>query len=110
MIVNSAASLNQTVVRFSLLIMLLVSSAAYAIGPFGKSKTPDWAIDQIPDTASTLYGIGSGRSIDAAKQAALEDIAGKLITNVQSSTQQLTQTSNGKVSESFSSYKTFLLV
>lgn len=102
MIVISVARSGKFFAQISLLFIILASPLLQALGPFGKSKTPDWAIDQIPDTASTLYGIGSGRSIEAAKQSALEDIAGKLITNVKSSTQQLTQSSNGKVSESFS--------
>jgi hypothetical protein len=102
MIVKSIAHRGKSLTRLWLLSITLLSAFAQAIGPFGKSKTPEWAIDQVPDTAHTLYGVGSGRSIEAAKQSALEDIAGKLITNVQSTTKQLTQASNGKVSESFS--------
>lgn len=68
----------------------------------GKPKVPDWAMNQIPDTSQVLYGVGSGSSAEAAKQAALQDIAGKLLTQVASETRSHTLASGDSVSEQFS--------
>ncbi|MFT7558523.1 MAG: hypothetical protein ACI93R_000418 [Flavobacteriales bacterium] len=90
-------------VSFILLVLCLsLSVQPFAYG-FGKSKAPGWVLNQIPDTDQVFYGIGGGGSLEAAKQGALEDIAGKLLTQVQSSSEYNSVASNDKVSEQFSS-------
>ncbi len=92
------------VYRIFLTVLVLaglgLAPSVYAFG-LGKSKSPDWAVNQASDTAAVLYGIGSGSSPDLAKQSALQDIAGKLLTKVESETSSHTSSSGGRVSERF---------
>jgi len=79
------------------LLVLLLQLAGCA----SNSKTlPDWITD-TPDTATSIYGVGEGRSVAQAKKNALLEIASKIEVRVQSETSANTTLRNGKLDESF---------
>ena len=84
------------------IVLVLPFQSAIAIG-FGNKNPPEWVEDQLPDTDAVFYGIGSGKTPQEAKKVALEDIAGKLMTQVESSVEINTYAANDKVAEEFSS-------
>lgn len=75
------------------ILLTLVCQTASAIN-FKRKSLPEWVEIPIEDTGSTLYGIGSGDTLAQAKQASLESIAGKLLTQVSSSASYTTQVRN----------------
>jgi hypothetical protein len=64
-------------------------------------KIPDWATSPPTDTASSIYGLGEGNSLEKARQNALRDIAGKLETHVRSETENRDYLRNNQLSSSF---------
>jgi len=66
-----------------------------------KAELPAWVKNPPSDSPFDLYGIGEGRNIAGAKDAALSDIAGKLSTWVQSSTKGSSTKYAGETSRSF---------
>jgi len=61
---------------------------------------PDWVLSPMQDNINTLYGLGQGRTMEAAKQAALADVAAKLFVRVSGSTTVEIQANNNVVMES----------
>jgi hypothetical protein len=66
-----------------------------------QADLPAWVKSPPSDSPFDLYGIGEGRSLSAAKNAALSNIAGKLNTWVQSSTKGSSTKYAGETSRSF---------
>lgn len=73
-----------TFLAFSLSGLGLLSLTACQSTPSNTTETskisaaPDWVVQPPQDTADTLYGVGSGKSRDAAIQNALADLTAKL--------------------------------
>jgi len=67
-----------------LLLPLLFLSACLGAFPPAGSGLPVWVLSPPPDSAADLIGIGEGFTIARAKASALNDIAGKLGTEVSS--------------------------
>lgn len=67
-----------------------------------KEELPQWVKNPPSDTPSTLYGLGDGRTLKAAKDAALSDIAGKLNVWVASSSEASSSRYAGETSRSYS--------
>lgn len=61
---------------------------------------PAWVSTPTRDTSETIYGIGSGFSYNEAKEAALKDISGKLITQISSRSKSEVSQYNSSVSRS----------
>jgi len=89
-----------------LLVALAVSGCStLGIGDGGeapRAELPQWVKNPPSDTPSTLYGLGSGRTLEAAKNAALNDIAGKLNIWVASSSEASSSRYAGEASRSYS--------
>lgn len=66
-----------------------------------KEELPQWVENPPSDTPSTLYGLGSGRTLKSAKDAALSDIAGKLNVWVASSSEASRSRYAGETSRSY---------
>ena len=49
-----------------------------------RAEIPVWLTSPPLDSAEVIYGVGSGYSYDEAKQSALKEISGKLITEISS--------------------------
>ncbi len=86
-------------IHYILVLTFLLAQSQLLIA--GK-KLPDWVLNPVSDTDSTLYGVGQGSSHANAKQSALESIAGKLLTEIESTLTVNTQSSNDKVMENVS--------
>ena len=83
-------------VLLSLFMILSLSCAA-------KSKLPSWVVEPEPDNAQFFYGVGQGSNLANAKQAALEAIAGKLLTQIESTLIVDIKASNEAVDEKVNS-------
>ena len=88
----------------SISITILILLTLQACMPNQKEvKTPsfpDWVLTPAKDTSETIYGIGSGFSYNEAKEAALRDISGKLITEISSQSRSEVSLYNSSVSRS----------
>lgn len=71
-------------------------------GSSAKREIPRWVENPTEDDAEYIYGIGSGNSLDRAKQSALSNISEKLATVVSSSISASTSVQQGHVSSNFS--------
>lgn len=83
-------------------IILLLSMQACSLGTkqTKKASIPLWVLTPAADTRATIYGIGSGYSYNDAKEAALKDISGKLITEISSQSKSELSVHNASVSRS----------
>lgn len=63
------------------------------------AQMPEWVQISTPDTDTHMYGIGSGNSLQQAKNMALAELAGKISSQVQ----QLFQMQEQAVNDDFSS-------
>lgn len=82
------------------LFILLISSGCFS----SKAKIesiPNWYLNTPQNTASTIYGVGEGSSLEDAKSAALNSMSSRLVVSVGSSLQKLTTSgSDGSYSKS----------
>jgi hypothetical protein len=67
-----------------------------------QSAPPAWVSQPPTDNRATIFGLGSGRDLETAKQNALNDIAGKLEVHVSSDTEYRNLIRNDQASSSFS--------
>jgi hypothetical protein len=58
------------------------------------SQIPNWYVQPTANDSYNLYGVGEGYTIDEASKAALNNLAGKLITNISSESSLLLQSNN----------------
>ena len=72
--------------------LMLVTTGAVA-------QMPDWVQKATPDTSTNMYGVGSGNSLEQAKNLALAELAGKVSSQVQ----QLFQMQEQAVKDAYSS-------
>jgi len=72
-------------IRFTTLAFLFILFAGCATSEPEKPAIPEWMIHPPKSTADTLYGVGAGKSPDAAVGQALGSIAGQLYIHVESS-------------------------
>lgn len=64
--------------------LAIVSMSILSMGSIAAVPLPSWVAEPPSDTELTYYGVGQGSTLAKAKQAALESIAGKLFTQIQS--------------------------
>ncbi|SMF35668.1 LPP20 lipoprotein [Alteromonadaceae bacterium Bs31] len=67
------------------------------------AKVPDWFESRVPDTAEHMYGVGEGKSLSAATQSALEEVAGRLVTKIESDLETVISAKNNQVETSIDS-------
>ena len=60
-------------------------------------QPPDWVMNPISDTSSHMYGIAEGKSLQSATQSALENVASRLVTSIESEYREHTTASNDTV-------------
>lgn len=80
--------------------MLAVQACSLGSKPEKTVSLPAWVSNPPADTSETIYGIGSGFSYNEAKEAALKDITGKLITEISSQSRSEISQFNASVSRS----------
>jgi len=89
---------------FYFLLIVVIATVNAGCATSGSSSQsidlPDWVLSPMQDNINTLYGIGQGSTLDAAKQAALADVAAKLFVRVSGSTTVEIQADNNIVMES----------
>ncbi len=81
-------------------MMLAVQACSPGSKPEKVASIPAWVSNPPADTSETIYGIGSGFSYNEAKDAALKDITGKLITEISSQSKSEISQFNASVSRS----------
>ncbi len=81
-------------------MMLAVQACSLGSKPEKIAGIPTWVSNPPADTSETIYGIGSGFSYNEAKEAALKDITGKLITEISSQSKSEVSQFNNSVSRS----------
>jgi len=100
-----SAHLKPTKAFFISLLLLVLCSCAPTRSKQPSNKInieiPDWVKAPLSDNLIHMYGIGSGYSLERAKQSALNDIAGKLATHVKSETENRLHLQNGQLDSSF---------
>lgn len=77
------------------LLLLLAIAATFSV----YAQLPDWVQQTTADSDTHMYGVGSGRSLDEAKNMALAELAGKVSSQVQ----QLFQSQEQAVNDQYSS-------
>ncbi|NOZ36707.1 MAG: hypothetical protein GXP11_01305 [Gammaproteobacteria bacterium] len=82
------------------IMMLAVQACSLGSKPEKIASIPVWVSSPPADTSETIYGIGSGFSYDEAKETALKDITGKLITEISSQSKSEISQFNNSVSRS----------
>lgn len=80
---------------FNLIFILL---CYFPIQVYSK-KLPSWVSSPPSDTYEYYFSVGGGTTEELAKQSALEDVAGKLLTSVASTLEVRTQLSGSRVNE-----------
>ncbi|TVZ42024.1 LPP20 lipoprotein [Alteromonadaceae bacterium 2753L.S.0a.02] len=58
---------------------------------------PEWVVNPAEDSAELIYGVGEGESLNTATKSALEYIAGKLVTSIESQLTMQTSAVNDRV-------------
>ncbi len=84
----------------SVVIILMLQACSMGSKPKPTASIPAWVSQPAADTSATIYGIGSGFSYNDAKEAALKDITGKLITEISSQSKSEVSQFNASVSRS----------
>jgi len=84
----------------SVALVLMLQACSMGTKPKPVASIPDWVSQPAADTSETIYGIGSGFSYNDAKEAALKDITGKLITEISSQSKSEVSQFNASVSRS----------
>jgi hypothetical protein len=83
----------------SLLLQSILLLLAAVAAPAMAAKEPAWVNSPPADDTQFLYGVGEGDSRDTARAAALAEIAGTLMTAVESSIQVSQTLSDGQYEE-----------
>lgn len=74
---------------FVFLTLFFVSCSKKAINEIAYKQNqnyPNWYINPILNSNTTLYGVGEGRNIDEATKSALENLSSRLLVTIDSST------------------------
>ena len=79
------------------LLALLGGGCASIGGLTGGSAAPAWVLQPPADTAEAWWGVGEGRDRDAAKGAALRDVAARLRVGISGKLDTQVSETNGKV-------------
>ncbi|MBM7456971.1 hypothetical protein HNR62_002873 [Oceanisphaera litoralis] len=86
-----------------LLIAMLLSAGLLGCATTSSNtpaySAPDWWLNPPLDSQDALYGSGEGFSLEQARQAALNNIAGKLSTQISSSLSRHSQQVNARSSD-----------
>ncbi|VAW65185.1 hypothetical protein MNBD_GAMMA11-176 [hydrothermal vent metagenome] len=89
------------IISIALFILLTLQSCSFGSKPVKKQASfPAWVSNPPNDTSSKIYGTGSGFSPVEAKEAALKDISGKLITKISSQSKSEISQFNDSVARS----------
>lgn len=80
--------------KFACLLVLSVFLVACQSLTGKTSSIPEWWSAPQEDTSEWLFGLGEGRTLNAANQQALANVAGKLQTNISGSLSSRTQETN----------------
>jgi len=83
-------------------MLLAVQACTFGNKNVKVASFPSWVSSPQSDTKDTIYGIGSGFSHTEAKEDALRDISGKLITRISSQSKSEVSQFNSSVSRSAS--------
>ena len=80
----------------------LLLSACLSMGPRGDSPgasgaVPPWVLNPPADTAEIWYGVGEGADRDAARRAALKDVASRLRVSISGKLENQVTETNGQV-------------
>ena len=78
---------------FSIIFAVFLLAGCLKLPETQTSQLPQWYINAPANSATYLYGVGEGNSLQSAKNSALNDMAGRLSVKVGSSLNQKTMTS-----------------
>ena len=90
-------AMRKSVLGGLVLLALLGGGCASIGGLTGGSAAPAWVLQPPADTAEAWWGVGEGRDRDAAKGAALRDVAARLRVGISGKLDTQVSETNGKV-------------